>query len=183
MRTILVTLGIIILILLLTIKVIYNTSQTWKSEAERESLNVEALIAEKSETAIRQNLTIAELKNRYGKVIDSLGYKMKRVEGLTKVQVRKEVRTVQLWRDSIVHDTVRINRTIQVADSCLKIKVTDSGDTARIESDLTLNAFVIYYRGKRIHPFWKFWNNTRTPMVQVHTNCGQVQVTAVEVRR
>jgi hypothetical protein len=162
MRTTLATLLIIIFILLLTIKIMYNTNQTWKAEAERESLNVEALIAEKSETAIRQNLTISELKNRYGKT---------------------EVRTVQLWRDSIVHDTVRINRTIQVADSCLKIKVTDQGDTARIESDLTLNAFVIYYRGKRVYPIWKFWNNTRTPMVKVHTNCGQVQVSAVEVRK
>jgi hypothetical protein len=183
MRTTLATLLIIILILLLTIKIMYNTNQTWKAEAERESLNVEALIAEKSEMAIRQNLTISELKNRYGKVIDSLGYKLKRVEGLTKVQIRYKTRAVQLWRDSIVHDTIRLGRIIQVADSCLKIKVTDQGDTARIESDLTLNAFVIYYRGKRVHPFWKFWNNTRTPMVKVHTNCGQVQVSAVEVRK
>lgn len=183
MRTTLATLLIIILILLLTIKIIYNTSQTWKAEAERESMNVEALIAEKSKTAIRQNLTIAELKSRYGQVIDSLGYKLKRVEGLTKVQVKYKIRTVQLWRDSIVHDTIRIGRVIQIADSCLNIKVTDQGDTARVQSDLTLNAFVIYYRGKRVHPIWKFWNNTRTPMVKVHTNCGQVQVSAVEVRK
>ena len=183
MRTTLATLLIIIFILLLTIKIMYNTNQTWKTEAERESMNVEALIAEKSETAIRQNLTIAELKSRYGHVIDSLGYKIKRIEGLTKVQIRYKTRTVQLWRDTIVHDTIRVGRVIQVADSCLKIKVTDQNDTARIESDLTLNAFVIYYRGKRVHPFWKFWNNTRTPMVKVHTNCGQVQVAAVEVRK
>ena len=172
----------IILILFFALGLIYRTGQIWKAAADRGRVNVAALTAEKGSTAILQQLTKSELEDRYGKIIDSLNYRIKRVDGLTRTVIKKEVRTAQAWRDSIVHDTIRIGRTVHVVDSCLSLNIIDRGDTVQISGNLTIRAVAVYSRGKRIHPWWKIWNNSRYPVVTVHSSCGSVEVESVEVR-
>ena len=174
---------LIILILFFALGLVYRTGLKWKDEAVRSSVNVASLTAEKGRTAIVQTLKESELKKRYGKVIDSLEYRLKRVDGITTVRIKKEVRTVQAWRDSIVHDTLRLGRVVQSVDSCFNLNIYDYGDTVKVSGQISIKADVIYHRGKRIHPWWKFWDWSRYPIVTVHSNCGSVLVESVRVVR
>lgn len=173
----------IILILFFALGLVYRSGLKWKDEAVRSSVNVASLTAEKGRTAIVQTLKESELKNRYGKIIDSLEYRLNRVDGITTVRIKKEVRTVHTWRDSIVHDTLRLGRVVQSVDSCIALNIFDRGDTVEVSGNITIKADVIYHRGKRIAKWWKIWDWSRYPMVTVHSNCGSVQVESVKVSK
>ena len=175
----------IILILSFALGLTYRSGLKWKVEADRNRVNVAALTAQKGKDAIVQQLTRSELDKRYGKIIDSLNYRIKRVAGLATVRIEKEVRYRDRWRDTIMieHDTIRLGRFINIVDSCLNITVTDRLDTADVAVKVDITAHAIVYRGERIHPWYKFWRTERIPKVAVHSSCGSVVVESVEVVR
>lgn len=173
----------IILILCFALGLTYRSGLKWKEEADRQSVNVAALTYQKGKDAIVQQLARSEMEGRYGKIIDSLNYRIKRVTGLTTVRIEKEVRYRDRWRDTtlIEYDTVRMGRVINIVDSCLNITVTDRLDTADVAVKVDITAHAIVYRGERIHPWYKFWRTERLPKVAVHSSCGSVVVESVEV--
>ena len=173
----------IILILSFALGLTYRSGLKWKVEADRNRVNVAALTAQKGKDAIVQQLTRSELDKRYGKIIDSLNYRIKRVNRLTSVRIEKNIAASKPWIDTpiVKHDTIRLGRFINIVDSCLNITVTDRLDTADVAVKVDITAHAIVYRGERIHPWYKFWRTERIPKVAVHSSCGSVAVESVEV--
>lgn len=169
------------LALLLLIFVLYKADRNalyWKRTAIQYQSNYEAATTQ-GRNVSEQVVSEKELKRIRKHLIDSLS--LKRVQGITTVKIQKETKYIECWRTDT--DTV-ILRPVQVvtwADSCLSGEVINKGDTVEIRTALNLIAHVIYYKGKRTAPFWKFWDWHRTPMVTVNSNCGQLRVESIRV--
>jgi hypothetical protein len=180
-----ITLIGIILILSGAIYFSFNRWQAERIRATRMENNYHSRLSAASNRVIQEQLTRKQFERFYEAKIDSLKQLgLKRIDGITSVKIKKVFQDRLVWRDSIItiHDTIPVPvRLIAASDSCLNLVVTDMGDSARIEADISIQAEVVYLRGERIHPWWKFWRSGRVPVVHVLSNCGQVHVRSVSV--
>jgi hypothetical protein len=154
-----------------------------KADYHRMTGNYAAATQVESNRVRQEQLTRAEFRRFYEAKIDSLReLGLKRVDGVTQVKIRKVYSDRIQWRDSMIHDTIPVPvRLIATSDSCLTLTVTDLGDSAQVSADISIQAEVVYLRGERVHPWWKFWRTDRHPIVHVLSNCGQVHVRSVKI--
>lgn len=194
---------VIVVILLMLLGYFISKYTSMADEYERERDNSEILMQESKHQrdGFTKTLIVTEQQfaDHYKEKLDSLNklhknekIKMRRVISMLEISLQHERNNVkEYWRDSIQSgDTTYLGRILQFSDSCLSFDVYEpKGDSAKfaiVSGRLNLELDAIIYNGKRRKNSrlfgWRIFSG-REQTVQVFSNCGEIQVKSVEIKK
>jgi len=195
----LILLGIIILLMFST-GIFFSWWQQERSKSLIAETNYNSSIKELSSKAITVQLTVDQLREQKGDLIDSLNklstanIKANRLLDLARMQIVKERNNVKTeWRDTgSVREGkyVKIGRKLRFADQCSSFDVfypTDSS-YALISSLINIKADLAVYQGKRsreakLFRWTVFRYGPRQTEAELFTSCGDsAKITLEHIR-